>query len=52
MNEELLYQSIITAIVPVLKVGGLVALTIALVVMLINMLINAATGKGFTIGLK
>lgn len=52
MNENLLYQTIMSEIAPLLKVGGLVALTIALIVMLINMLINAATGKGFTIGLK
>lgn len=46
MNIELYYTEIINVILPMIKVSGLIALTLALIVMLINILINAATGRG------
>lgn len=52
MNVNLLYQEIMSYIAPILTLSGALALTISLIIMLINMVINAATGKGFTIGLK
>lgn len=52
MNENILYQEIMSYISPILTLSGALALTISLIVMLVNMVINAATGKGFTIGLK
>lgn len=52
MNVEILYSQIMAEISPLLVLSGMLAFTISIIVMLINMIINAATGKGFTIGLK
>lgn len=52
MDISVIYLDIMECIAPVLILSGFLALTISLIVMLINMIINAATGKGFTIGLK
>lgn len=52
MSETELFVAIMETIAPVLRVSGWLALTISLIVMLVNMIINAATGKGFTIGLR
>lgn len=52
MDVTQIYTDLFGAIAPILTVSGMLALTISLIVMLVNMIINAATGKGFTIGLK
>ncbi len=52
MDIMVLYSDIMALISPILTLSGFLALTIALIVTLVNMIINAATGKGFTIGLK
>lgn len=52
MDITLLYTDIMELIAPILTLGGFLSLTIALIITLVNMIINAATGKGFTIGLK
>lgn len=36
----------------VLIVSGMLALTMSLIVMLVNMIVGAATGQGFSIGLR
>lgn len=46
------YSLLMNPIKDVLIVSGMLSLTIALIVMLVNMVVGAATGKGFTIGLK
>lgn len=46
------YSLLMSPIKDVLIVSGMLSLTIALIVMLVNMVVGAATGKGFTIGLK
>lgn len=46
------YSLLMDPIKDVLIVSGMLALTISLVVMLVNMVVGAATGKGFTIGLR
>lgn len=46
MNIELYYTEIMSVMIPIIKIAGLLALTMALIVMLINILINAATGRG------
>lgn len=46
------YSLLMDPIKPVLIVSGMLALTISIIVALVNMIINAATGKGFTIGLR
>lgn len=52
MNLDLIYEEIMSYISPILILSGTLAFTIAMIVMLVNMIINAATGKGFTIGIK
>lgn len=52
MNYTSIFNEMMSVISPVLVVSGMLALTIAFIVMLVNMIINAATGKGFTIGLR
>ncbi len=37
---------------PILILSGWLAFALAVIVMLVNMVIDAATGKGFRIGLK
>lgn len=46
------YSLLMSPIKDVLIVSGMLSLTIALIVMLVNMVVGAATGKGFTIGLR
>lgn len=46
------YSLLMDPIKDVLIVSGMLSLTIALIVMLVNMVFGAATGKGFTIGLR
>ena len=52
MDITAIYTDIMSVINPVLILSGMLALTISLIVMLGNMIIGAATGKGFSIGLK
>ena len=52
MDVTQIYVDLFGAISPILVVSGMLSLTISLIVMLVNMVINAATGKGFSIGLK
>lgn len=52
MDISYMYSEIMTTIAPLLTLSGMLALTINLIVMLVNMIIDAASGKGFRIGLK
>lgn len=52
MEIMTLYSDIMELISPVLTLSGFLALTITLIVTLVNMVINAATGKGFKIGVQ
>lgn len=52
MEITFMYSEIMSTITPFLILGGILGLTISLISMLIQMITNAATGKGFTIGLK
>lgn len=46
------YSLLMEPIKVVLIISGMLSLTIGLIVMLVNMITGAATGKGFTIGLR
>lgn len=46
------YSLLMDSIKPVLIISGMLSLTIGSIVMLVNMIVGAATGKGFTIGLR
>lgn len=46
------YSLLMDPIKTVLIISGMLSLTIGLIVMLVNMIVGAATGKGFTIGLR
>ncbi len=46
------FVDIMEVISPILTLSGFLALAIGLIVMLVNMIVGAATGKGFSIGLK
>ena len=46
------FKDIMEIISPILVLSGFLSLAISLIVMLVNMIIGAATGKGFSIGLK
>lgn len=46
------YSLLMEPIKVVLIISGMLSLTIGLIVMLVNMIVGAATGKGFTIGLR
>ena len=46
------YSLLMDPIKSVLIISGMLSLTIGLIVMLVNMIVGAATGKGFTIGLR
>lgn len=52
MDITQIYLDIMSIIKEPLIISGALALTISLIVMLVNMIINAATGKGFSIGLR
>ncbi len=52
MSLTEIYTTLMDPIKEVLIVSGMLSLTIALIVMLVNMIVGAATGKGFTIGLR
>lgn len=52
MDINIIYSEFMSVISPVLVLSGMLALTISFIVMLVNMVIGAATGKGFSIGLK
>lgn len=52
MDYTTIFNEMMSVISPVLVTSGMLSLTIAFITMLINMIINAATGKGFTIGLR
>lgn len=52
MDLTNMYSEIIVTITPFIVLSGFLALTMSLLSMLINMIIGAATGKGFSIGLK
>ena len=52
MEVTYMYSEIMETIAPFLVLGGMLGLTISLISMLIQMITNAATGKGFSIGLK
>ncbi len=52
MDVITLYSDIMELIAPILTLSGFLALTISLIVTLVNMVINAATGKGFKIGVQ
>lgn len=52
MSLTEIYTTLMDPIKVVLIVSGMLSLTIALIVMLVNMIVGAATGKGFTIGLR
>lgn len=46
------FVDIMGVIAPILTLSGMLSLAISLIVMLVNMIVGAATGKGFSIGLK
>ena len=46
------YSLLMDPIKSVFIISGMLSLTIGLIVMLVNMIVGAATGKGFTIGLR
>lgn len=52
MSLTEIYTTLMDPIKVVLIVSGMLSLTISLIVMLVNMIVGAATGKGFTIGLR
>lgn len=52
MSLTEIYTTLMDPIKDVLIVSGMLSLTIALIVMLVNMIVGAATGKGFSIGLR
>ena len=52
MDITQIYLDIMEVIKPCLIVSGMLSLTIALIVTLVTMVINAATGKGFKIGVQ
>lgn len=52
MEITQVYKDFMEVISPILILSGMLSLTISFIVMLVNMIINAATGKGFHIGLK
>lgn len=47
-----MYSDIMELIAPILTLSGFLSLTISLIVTLVTMVINAATGKGFKIGIQ
>lgn len=52
MDISAIFNDYMSIIKPVLILSGMLSLTISLIVMLVNMIVSAATGKGFSIGLK
>lgn len=52
MDITQMYTDLMFVIKDPLIISGALALTISLIVMLVNMIIGAATGKGFSIGLR
>lgn len=46
------FKDIMGVIAPILTLSGFLSLAISLITMLVNMVVGAATGKGFSIGLK
>jgi uncharacterized membrane protein YphA (DoxX/SURF4 family) len=52
MDITLIYGDFMELIRPILILSGMLSLTIALIVTLVTMVINAATGRGFRIGVQ
>lgn len=52
MSLTEIYTTLMDPIKDVLIISGMLSLTIGSIVMLVNMIVGAATGKGFTIGLR
>lgn len=52
MDITQIYLDFMEVIKPCLIISGMLSLTISLIVTLVTMVINAATGKGFKIGVQ